>query len=294
MTVLKSKISWCTGTLNAWVGCDAVSRGCDHCFAKSQVERFGGDFGKVVLHPNRLQDIKKMRPQKNADGTLSPYLCFVNSMSDFWHSAVADETLHHVLDLFEEHPQTIFQILTKRPARMRLLLADRYAGRGIPAHIWIGVSVEDNDVAPRINFLRRLQDQVGTVTSFVSAEPIVGPMDRVDFSGIDWVILGGESGPGARKMERDWLMQAVDLAEGYGAALWLKQHGTLRSHPNLADVPDVIAKRGPARVMGWLVDTGLELLPEEKGGATLDRQVWRDMPGPFHDLVRELNPPRAA
>jgi protein gp37 len=290
MVVMNSGISWCSGTLNAWVGCDPVSKGCDFCYAKALVDRllqnFGHAFEDVKLHLHRLSQVDKMRPHRAADGTLSPYLCFVNSMSDFWHKDVPDNAIEKALEVFVEHPDTVFQILTKRPARMRERLAHHFAN-GIPSHIWIGVSIEDNEVAARANFLRRLKDQVGDFTAFLSVEPIVGPTDQIDFTGIDWVITGGESGPKARIMTREQLLPAVLGAKAAGCAVWHKQNGQIRSHPNLSEAPK---KFGVMQQFAWLIENGWEHLSQEKGGATIDRATFREMPPAYHRLCEKLTP----
>ena len=231
MTVFKSHISWCTGTLNLTVGCTAVSPGCDNCYAKVLVEkRFGQDFETVRFHPKRLGDLPRFRP-KTVGGAVEPQMVFVNSLSDFFHEDIGDEWLDKILAAFEEEPKTIFQILTKRPVRMRKKIAERYRGRGVPRNFWLGVSTEDNRVAARLNVVRRLKDQVGEFTAFASVEPIIGPTDQLDFTGIDWVLTGGESGPGARPMEFAWLAATNDECLSTGRALHFKQYGKAQNNP---------------------------------------------------------------
>lgn len=292
LVVLRSGISWCSGTLNAWVGCDKVSAGCDNCYAEALVNRimpssFGHRFEDVRLHLKRLDQLSKMKPHKDADGRLTPYLSFVNSMSDFWHDAVPDEAIHKALDAFEAHPKTIFQVLTKRPIRARKILVGRYSNSGVPANIWIGASVEDNRVAARLNILRSIRERTGGGgTFFASVEPIIGPTDQVDFEGIGWVITGGESGARARIMERPWLVSALERAQEAGAAIWHKQSGQPRSHPNLSEAP---ASPKITERFRWLVENGWEKLPEEKGGATIDKRTYREFPPSYHALTKELN-----
>jgi protein gp37 len=309
MVVLNSGISWCSGTLNAWVGCHKVSAGCDNCYAEALVTRFAkmgggpGDtpasraaitkakfaapFDQVVLHLDRLSHIRKMRPHVEADGKRLPYLCFVNSMSDFWHDDVPEEAIHQALDAFEAAPETIFQILTKRPIRARKILVARYGKSGIPANIWIGVSVENNDVAPRLNVMRTIKGRcAGTGTFFVSIEPIIGPTDQINLEGISWAITGGESGAGARIMERKWLVDAMNAARRAEIPLWHKQSGQIRSHPNWTNAPATLS---PGRRFQWLIDNGWERLPDEKGGATIDKQTFRQLPEHYHQLTRQLN-----
>jgi len=296
MPSLKSSISWCTGTLNVSVGCDPVSAGCDHCYAAEIVGnaryRFPAPFNQVVVYPERLKHLRRMRPSVDAAGTTRPYLCFVNSMSDFWHDAIPEPVIHQALDAFEACPLTVFQILTKRPIRARRILRARYGTSGVPSHIWIGVSVEDNRVAARLNILRDIKERTGgAMTAFVSVEPIVGPTDAIDFAGIDWAIFGGESGPRARIMEYDWLKRGIDAAFLAGAAIWFKQFGLIQSNPLLNMAPEVLNGRraGIKARFQWLIDNGLELLGDEKGGATLDGKTWRELPMAWHRMVKAMN-----
>jgi protein gp37 len=288
MTVIGTGISWTNSTWNLAVGCHKVSAGCDNCYAEAMVGRlasFKQQFNEVRLKLDRLDHVHKFRPLVAPDG-LSPHMVFVNSMSDFWHDAIPEDAIHRILDVMEEHPNVILQILTKRPVRARRILTARYKA-GIPSHIWIGVSAEDNRVAARLNIMRTIRERCGGGTFFVSVEPIVGPTDKLDFSGMDWTITGGESGPGARRMERGWLIDAVDHARRAGAAVWHKQSGTVASHPNIDRVPIRLDK--PAQQFRWLRDNGWEVLPQEKGGATIDRQTYRELPRAYHELKDRMN-----
>jgi protein gp37 len=290
MVVINTNISWTTSTWGLATGCHKVSSGCDHCYAEAMVNRwpsFGHRFDEVKLHLDRLKDIRKFRPLVGPEGLL-PHMVFVNSMSDFWHDAIPDDAIARILDVMEAHPAIIFQILTKRPIRARKILTARYLGKGIPRHIWIGVSTEDNRVAARLNIMRSIKQRTGSGTFFVSVEPIVGPTDALDFTDMDQVITGGESGPGARRMERAWLMAAVETAKRQGAALWHKQNGTHpASHPNIDKVPARIVK--PAARFRWLRDFGWEVLPGEKGGGTIDRMTYRELPRAYYDTRDAMN-----
>lgn len=295
MTVLNSGISWCTGTLNAWVGCKPVSRACENCYAERLVnvvwpKQFGHPFDQVKTHLVRLdRDIPKFKPIVEDDGSRSPPLIFVNSLSDFFFEDVSDDDRHTAMDAFERHPDKIFQILTKRGGKARRFLVDRYGSAGaIPDHFWIGMTVEDNRVKKLLEILRDLKQQFPTMTAFASTEPITAPCDQLDYTDVDWVITGGESGPKAQVMVGAHLREAIEAAQKAGAALWHKQHGMKRSHPNFDKVPRDV--KGIERGWTWLVDNLWELLPEEKGGATIDRCTYREMP-PGYDLVRQrLNP----
>jgi protein gp37 len=273
------------------VGCVAVSEGCKHCYAQTLVEqRWRKRFDVVEMHLERLADVRKFRPLVGPDGLL-PHMVFVNSLSDFFFEQVPDAAMHTVLDTMERYPTVQWQILTKRPIKARNILVGRYSGRGIPRHIWIGVTAEDNRVSKRLDILRTIGDRTGgDPTLFASVEPIVGPTDELDFSGLSWVITGGESGPGARRMERAWLLAAVDQARRQGVSLWHKQNGTVASHTNIGLVPRGIIM--PGERLRWLVDHGWEKLPAEKGGATIDRETYRELPKVFHEIREEMNKDR--
>jgi protein gp37 len=294
MTVLKSNISWCTGTLNLTVGCTAVSAGCDHCYAKTLVEdRFKQPFETIRYHARRLADLPRFRPKKDkASGRIEPQMVFVNSLSDFFHEDIPDEWLTMTLGAFEAEPQVIFQILTKRPVRMRKVIVERYARRlgGIPRNFWLGVSTEDNRVAARLNVLRRLKDQAGDFTAFVSVEPIIGPTDELDFAGIDWVLTGGESGRGARPMRDDWLSAPNDAALAAGIPLHFKQYGQPINNPIVRRIM-VEERVGVVAAYRAAIERKLELAPQEKGGATYRGRVIQEKPAAYHRLLDALNQP---
>jgi protein gp37 len=292
MTVFNSNISWCTGTLNLTRGCSSASAGCDHCYARTLVNtRLRGNFDQMVFYPERLRDIGKFRPALDkVTRHLMPKMIFVNSLSDFWHEAIPDAFIHACLDEFEQHPDTIFQVLTKRPVRMRKIMADRYGNSGVPAQIWLGVSIEDNRVAARMKVMRRLKDQVGQFCAFVSVEPLIGGVDQVDFTGADWILLGGESGPDARPMEYDWLANGGDAARAVAAAIHFKQYGQPRNNPHVAALMRENPGWGAARAFREACGLGIEIAPDEKGGATFRGRVWHEKPQAWHDLVARLNP----
>jgi protein gp37 len=157
MTVINKSISWSTARLNLTVGCSHMSAACDFCYAEAMVNRgLHGfrDFETLRFYPERLRDLPKFRPFRGADGLLYPHLVFVDSMSDFWHEQIPDDFIHNALDAFELYPTTIFPILTKRAGRMRRFIYDRYGSRGVPAHIWLGVTCEDNRVKRLLDILR--------------------------------------------------------------------------------------------------------------------------------------------
>lgn len=293
MTVLQSNISWCTGTLNLTVGCTKVSDACTNCYAETLVHRgiLGErDFSKLQFYPRRLKDLRKFAPARNAAGELEPKMVFVNSLSDFWHEHISDQFIHAALDAFEQHPATIVQILTKRPVRMRKVISDRYGNRGVPENFWLGVSAEDNRVKGRLNVLRRLKDQVGAFTAFASVEPIVAACDELDYTGLDWVLTGGESGGHCRPMDFAWLEQANEKALTAGIPLHLKQFG----HPKNNPLVQELAQRHRCSIgQAWAlaVSSKLELAPQEKGGATYKGRVIHEKPAHWHQLKAKLNNP---
>jgi protein gp37 len=286
----KTGISWTDTTLNPWVGCVAVSDGCTNCYANTLVTAnrgkvFRRPFNEVDVRLERLAQLRRLGPIAEK-GVARPRMIFVNSVSDFFFEQVSDAVIHTALDAFEQYPRTVFQILTKRPVRARKLLSDRYGNSGVPANLWFGASVEDNRVAARLNVMRRLKDATGgNMTLFASVEPIVGPTDAIDFTGLDWVITGGESGPRSRVMQRAWLLPSIENARKAGARLWHKQSGTMQSHPNLSEAP----AGGITMRFQWLVDNGWESLPDEKGGATVDRATYRDLPLAYDQLKAKMN-----
>jgi hypothetical protein len=139
------------------------------CYAKRFVGRGlhgSRDFETLQFFPERLMDLRKFGPAPGEDGLLYPKMVFVNSLSDFWHEEIADRFIHNALDAFEQFPATIFQILTKRPGRMRRIITDRYARSGVPGHFWLGVTCEDNRVKRVLDILRATKERVGEFTAF--------------------------------------------------------------------------------------------------------------------------------
>jgi protein gp37 len=293
MTVLRSSISWCTGTLNLTVGCTRVSAACDNCYANDLVHRLmgGGFFESLDFYPKRLADLRKFAPSRNAAGEVEPKMVFVNSLSDFWHEKIPESFIHQALDAFEQHPRTIIQILTKRPGPMRRLIVARYGNTGIPANIWLGITCEDNRVRRGLDLLRDVKARVGDFTAFTSIEPITAPCDQIDLTGIDWVLTGGESGPKARPMQFEWLEQINEKALSLGIPLHFKQYGHPRNNPAVQNLMTRMPHiwTSPTKAFKTLVDTGQELAPHEKGGATYKDRVYHEKPAHWHRLKAELN-----
>lgn len=217
-----STIEWTDATWNPVTGCTKISPGCDRCYAERFSERFRGISG----HPFEKGFDLTLRPER-LDQPLSwraPRMIFVNSMSDLFHKEVPNEFISRVCDTMERAHWHTFQVLTKRSSLMRDFLQRRYGAARGPLHIWFGVSVEDSRRKSRI---RHLQEAPAGVR-FLSIEPLIGPVGTLDLSGIDWVIVGGESGPGARPMDPGWVREVRDQCIESGVPFFFKQWGGLR------------------------------------------------------------------
>jgi protein gp37 len=217
-----SAIEWTDATWNPVTGCTKISAGCDNCYAARFSERFRG----VPGHPFETGFDLTLRPERLLQPLAwkRPRMIFVNSMSDLFHKEIPKEFISHVCDTMERAHWHTFQVLTKRSSLMRDFLRRRYSdGRG-PSHIWFGVSVEDGSKKSRI---RHLQEAPAGVR-FLSVEPLIGPMGKLDLTGIDWVIAGGESGPRARPMEREWVREVRNQCKENKVAFFFKQWGGLR------------------------------------------------------------------
>jgi protein gp37 len=218
----ESAIEWTNVTWNPVTGCTKVSSGCDNCYAERLAERFRGvsnhpyEMGfDLTLRPERLGQPLKWRRSK---------MIFVNSMSDLFHKKVPSSFIDQVFDTMESATWHKFQILTKRSSLMRKYLNNRYRSVSPPTHIWFGVSVEDRSKVSRVRHLRETEASV----RFLSIEPLIGRIGNIELDGIDWVIVGGESGPGARHMEQDWVEEIRDQCVSNQVAFFFKQWGGLR------------------------------------------------------------------
>ena len=215
-------IEWTDATWNPVTGCTKISRGCDHCYAERFSERFRG----VVGHPFNTGFDLTLRAERLTQPLdwRRPRMIFVNSMSDLFHKQVPRAFIDRVFDTMERAKWHTFQVLTKRSSLMRTYLCNRYRGERGPAHIWCGVSVEDGQAKSRVTHIRNAPAGV----RFLSIEPLIGPIGALDLSGIDWVIVGGESGPGARPVESEWIRDIRDQCLDQGVAFFFKQWGGLR------------------------------------------------------------------
>jgi protein gp37 len=215
-------IEWTDATWNPVTGCTKVSAGCDRCYAERFSERFRG----VPGHPFEAGFDLTLRPARLQQPLLwrEPRMIFVNSMSDLFHKEIPTAFVDAVLDTMERAHWHTFQVLTKRSSLMRNFLQRRYgAGRGA-RHMWFGVSVEDGTKLSRVRHLREAPAGI----RFLSIEPLIGPIGTLDLTGIDWVIVGGESGPGARYMDPEWVREVRDQCVRADVAFFFKQWGGLR------------------------------------------------------------------
>jgi len=214
-----SGIEWTDSTWNPVTGCDKISPGCDHCYAERFSERFRG----VADHPFETGFDLTLRPARLEQplSWKSPKMVFVNSMSDLFHKAIPLAFVDKVFDTMEAADWHTFQILTKRSSRMRDYVNRRYVQNRVPAHIWLGVSVEDGKRRSRIT---HLADTNATIR-FLSVEPLIGSLGQIDLTGLSWVIVGGESGPGHRPIKPQWVREVRDQCLAADVAFFFKQWG---------------------------------------------------------------------
>lgn len=229
-------IEWTEATWNPVTGCTKLSAGCEHCYAERMARRlkamgqanYAQGF-EVTMHPDSLEIPLRWR---------KPRTVFVNSMSDVFHESVTDDFILQMFDVMRSASQHRFQLLTKRPERLAQLPKEL----DWPENVWLGVTVERADYLSRVQLLR----SGGAAVKFLSLEPLLGPLGTMDLSGIDWVIVGGESGPGARRLEAEWVRSIRDQCVEQGVAFFFKQWGGTN---------------------------------KKKAGRTLDGRTWSEMPG---------------
>ena len=232
-----SKIEWTETTWNPVTGCTKISYGCKHCYAERMskrlqamgMEKYRRGF-EVVVHESVLQEPLKWK---------NPSLVFVNSMSDLFHKAVPIDFVQSVFEVMNQASQHTFQVLTKRPGRVKQI----DARLDWAPNIWLGTSIESERWQDRLDRLK----STGARTKFLSLEPLLGPLPDLDLTGIDWVIVGGESGPGARPMDAEWVREIRDNCVDSNVPFFFKQWG------------GVFKKRT---------------------GRTLDGRTWDEMPQP--------------
>lgn len=227
----KSSIEWTESTWNPTTGCDKTSPGCDNCYAltlarrlkamgqpKYQIDgdqRTSGPGFALQLHDDALEIPLTWR---------TPHVIFVNSMSDLFHEDVPIGFIRRVFEVMEETPQHTYQVLTKRSKRLARI-ADELSW---PSNVWMGVSIENDRYAFRADHLR----EVPAAIRFLSVEPMIGAVPSLTLGGMQWVIVGGESGPGARPLKVDWVLDVQERATAAGVAFFLKQLGSVWAREN--------------------------------------------------------------
>jgi len=239
----KSKIEWTESTWNPVTGCTKISQGCKHCYAEIMAKRLqamganGYENGfKLSIMEDRLSEPLKRK---------KPTIYFVNSMSDLFHEDIPREYIQKVFDVIEEAHWHTFQILTKRAERM----ASFFFGKKVPTNAWIGVSVENQSQGvPRIDYLRLVDASI----RFLSVEPLLEDLGTLDLTNIHWVIVGGESGPKARPMKKEWVESIQAQCEIADVSFFFKQWG------------------------GWGVD-GIRRA-KQANGRELNGRTWDEMP----------------
>lgn len=215
----KTNIQWTERTWNPVTGCTKYSAGCAHCYAEVMAKRLQGMGQKryangfqLTLHPEALREPMKLK---------EPSMFFVCSMADLFHDDVPFEFIDKVMQTIRECPQHIFQILTKRTEIMRGFFLTRY----VPRNAWVGTTVENAQAVRRIELLKNIGCFENAV-HFLSCEPLLSDLGTLNLSGIDWVIVGGESGNQARPMKKEWVLNIQRQCEEQGVPFFFKQWGT--------------------------------------------------------------------
>ena len=220
---INSEIEWTDATWNPVRGCTKISPGCKHCYAETFAERFRGVNG----HPYEQGFDLRLVPAKLGEPLKwrVPKMIFVNSMSDLFHELVPDSYIVAVARVMVAAKWHTYQVLTKRSQRLHDLLNTKLRFAAEQPHIWWGVSVEDKKYGlPRIEALRNARASV----RFLSVEPLLEDLGKMNLRGVDWVIVGGESGAGARPMKKEWVLDLRNQCERNGVAFFFKQWGGVR------------------------------------------------------------------
>lgn len=211
-----TKIEWTERTWNPVTGCDKVSEGCAHCYAENMARRLCAMHNKkyvngfkVTIHEESLEEPLSW---------YSPSYIFVCSMGDLFHSSVPFEFIDKVMAVIRKTPKHKYQILTKRAERM----SEYFETHQIPSNVWLGVTVEIERTKYRIDYLRNLNATV----KFLSCEPLLSDLGEIDLTGINWVIVGGESGTSARPMKEEWVLNIKKQSEQSNVPFFFKQWGT--------------------------------------------------------------------
>ena len=212
-----TKIEWTESTWNPITGCTKISTGCKFCYAEVMAlrlkamgqEKYKNGF-ELTMHPKVLNEPYTWKKGK---------MIFVNSMSDLFHNELPISYIQHIFKVIKENPQHIFQVLTKRAD-----ILSKYDGEGLlewPINLWMGVTVENNDVINRIDYLRN----TGAKIKFLSCEPLLSSLPDMNLNGIDWVIVGGESGRTPRPMDEKWVIDIKEQCQKANVAFYFKQWG---------------------------------------------------------------------
>lgn len=231
-----SNIEWTEATWNPVTGCSKVSQGCKNCYAERMAKRlvamknprYANGF-KVTLHHDLIDTPKKW---------IKPRKIFVNSMSDLFHPEVPLDFIQKVFETMNETPQHSFQVLTKRPEKA-LELAHHL---NFTNNIWMGTSIENSAVLGRMEYLK----DIPAAVRFLSCEPLLGPLENMNLDGIHWVIVGGESGPGARPMEANWVRSIRDQCQEQNIAFFFKQWGGIQKHRHGRELDNQIYEEYPS------------------------------------------------
>jgi protein gp37 len=290
MTNRTTGIEWTEHTWNPFVGCSIHTPGCTNCYAMKQAARiiemgttpsYDGTVRIANGKPIWTGRVNRATPatMKKPFQITEPSIIFVNSMSDFWHENAQDEWRIEALGVMASTPHQ-YQVLTKRPEHIAPFL-ERQALH-IPDNVWIGATIERGDFLHRIDTLRGVPARI----RFLSVEPLIGPIGRMNLDGIQWVIGGGESGPGARSMKAEWARELRDECTRQGVAFFWKQWGKPQNNPLYFD----IAARRQA-IEASRAGTGSKRLPaltplawvetfdaNGKGGSKIDGREWKEYP----------------
>jgi protein gp37 len=293
----RSAIEWTEATWNPVTGCDRISPGCDNCYALTLAARLkamgaakyqqdghpvtSGPGFAVTTHPDALATPRRWREGR---------MVFVNSMSDLFHAKVPVSFIREVFAVIAETPRHTYQILTKRSLRL-LRLSEQIA---FPPNAWIGVSIENADQVYRAEHLRRVDHDV---VRWISAEPLLGPLDALGLDRIDWVVAGGESGPGARPMHPDWARGLRDRCAEREVAFFFKQWGAWEPtgwrgihHERVqrmslnGEAPRLIAEVGNP-IDDWGHRVLMRRVGKHAAGRELDGRTWDQYPSPRPAMV---------
>jgi protein gp37 len=214
-----TSIEWTDATWNPVTGCTKISPGCDNCYAARFSERFRG----VPGHPFETGFDLTLRPARLLQpfSWKRPRMIFVNSMSDLFHKEIPKAHIAAVFDTMEKANWHTYQVLTKRSSLLQKFVNDRYKHQPVPPHIWLGVSVENEQAKSRIAHLQKANASI----RFLSIEPLIAPVGRISLGNIHWVIVGGESGPHARPMKEEWAIDIRNQCTAARVPFFFKQWG---------------------------------------------------------------------